>query len=237
MIPPSLGCKWDNDGLMCCPDPHREVRKTLISLDMTERAAEIAVSEGYDVVVTHHPMIFRPLKGITDGMHIKLIRAGVSVFSFHTRYDALPDGVNRILASTLGLNVISEGFSDGIGLICESPETDFMTLVKNVKSRLGAPDIKYAGKNATCGKIALLGGDCDNSFASDAIMQGCDTLITGSVGYNTMIDSARAGMNVIAAGHYYTEAPSLRGLEKIIKKTDGLIETKILAFTDEQVMI
>ena len=78
-IPGSFRSPWDNDGIMCCPEPFREARKALISLDVTEFASETAVSEGYDVIVTHHPMIFRPIKGITDGMHIKLIRSGISV--------------------------------------------------------------------------------------------------------------------------------------------------------------
>ena len=236
-IPGSFRCPWDNDGIMCCPEPFREARKALISLDVTEFASETAVSEGYDVIVTHHPMIFRPIKGITDGMHIKLIRAGISVFSFHTRFDAMPGGVNHILASKLGLRIVAEGLSEGVGLICESDCRDFAALTKEVKSRLAAPDVRFAGKNTMCSRIALLGGDCDHSFAEAAYAAGCDTLIAGSIGYNTMIDSARTGMNVIAAGHFHTEFPSRIGLEKIISGIDNGIKTRILSYTDEKVLI
>jgi sporulation protein YabP len=115
-IPTSLSCEWDNDGLMCCPDPDREVHKVLIALDVTGEVADEAVEGDFDVVVSHHPLIFKPIRSLTvdDGVGAKLmsfVRAGISVMSFHTRLDAAGGGVNDRLAEELGL-IDVESFDD-----------------------------------------------------------------------------------------------------------------------------
>ena len=94
MIPTDLSCEWDNDGLLCCPDGTREVRRALIVLDVTAEAVDLALKEGYDVILSHHPMIFKGLKEINEENYIankviRLLRGGVSVLSFHTRLDAV----------------------------------------------------------------------------------------------------------------------------------------------------
>ena len=73
-IPTSLSCEWDNDGLMCCPDPDREVHRVLIALDVTGEVADEAVEGDFDVVVSHHPLIFKPIRSLTtdDGVGAKL---------------------------------------------------------------------------------------------------------------------------------------------------------------------
>ena len=97
-IPRSLSYEWDNDGLMCCPDGEREVRRVLVALDATADVCDKAILEGYDVILTHHPFIFKGLRAIDDASAISakaiaLIKEGVSVMSFHTRLDALEGGV------------------------------------------------------------------------------------------------------------------------------------------------
>ena len=92
-IPRALSCDWDNDGLMVCPDDTKEVRRVLVALDITAAVAEHAIKEGYDLVVSHHPLIFHPLKAVAPGEAtvnkvIRLLTSGVSAMSFHTRLDA-----------------------------------------------------------------------------------------------------------------------------------------------------
>ena len=108
-IPRTLSCSWDNDGLMCCPDPEAEVRRVLVALDVTAEVAETAIAGRYDAVVSHHPLVFRPLRAVEPGdavakKVIRLLSAGVSVMSFHTRLDAVCGGVNDTLAAALGLS-------------------------------------------------------------------------------------------------------------------------------------
>ena len=105
-IPPSLSCDWDNDGLMCCADETKEIRRVLIALDMTAEVIKKAIAEGYDLILSHHPLIFSPLRAVTPMDHIArrfidLIRADIAAMSFHTRLDAVEGGVNDILAAEL----------------------------------------------------------------------------------------------------------------------------------------
>ena len=74
-IPRDLSCEWDNDGLACCPDPERQVKRVLLALDITEETVARAIDGGYDVILAHHPLIFRPIKALTPdyGVPAKLI--------------------------------------------------------------------------------------------------------------------------------------------------------------------
>ena len=99
---------WDNDGLMCSPDGERQVRRALISLDVTEEIVDYAIEWNFDLIISHHPLIFRPIKKVTDDNHVsrkvvKLIANGISVFSFHSRLDKASGGVNDRLANILGI--------------------------------------------------------------------------------------------------------------------------------------
>ena len=66
-VPRALSCDWDNDGLMCCPDPGAEVRRVLVALDVTGDTVRRAIDGGYDLIVPHHPTIFRPLRALGPG--------------------------------------------------------------------------------------------------------------------------------------------------------------------------
>ena len=88
-MPPSLREDWDNDGMMCCPDTKAEVKRVLVSLDVTEEIVDYAIDRGFDLIISHHPLIFKPISSVTDSGNvsrkiIKLIESGVSVFSFHS---------------------------------------------------------------------------------------------------------------------------------------------------------
>lgn len=221
-IPGSLSCDWDNDGLMCCPDPGREVKKLLFTLDVTGGAAEYAVKNGYDAIISHHPMIFRPLKSLTSPKLISLVTRGISVMSFHTRFDAVPGGVNAVLARLVGLENAVPFSCDGIGLIGDlRTPIPAAELAKRLKCRLGSDCVRMAGKRL-CRRVAVVGGDGKDCFA-DALAAGCDTYLTGSMSYNSMTDAAESGVNIITAGHFYTENPALDRLSRIALEADKSI--------------
>ena len=69
-IPESLSEEWDNDGIMCCADDNREVKRVLVSLDVTEEIVDYAIAEGFDLIISHHPLIFKPLESVTLENHI-----------------------------------------------------------------------------------------------------------------------------------------------------------------------
>ncbi len=211
LIPKSLSCDWDNDGLMCSPDERREAEKILCVLDVTEGAVDYAVENGFDLIISHHPLIFNKLSALNSENHIakkvlKLLKNGISVFSFHTRADMFDDGVNTRLASLLGLSKL-ERFGVGeelmgcVGFLPNPVEiAEFCVLIKE---KLHAPVVLSGGSRSVY-KVALLGGD-GKDFVDAAIECGADTYLSGRISYNIMAEADEMGINLIEAGHYYTE--------------------------------
>lgn len=211
-IPASLSCEWDNDGLMVCPDGSRAVRRVLCTLDVTDEAVAYAEENGFDLILSHHPLIFKPLSSLTEEAPvprkvIRLLQAGISVISLHTRADAVLGGVNDRLARMLGLSEIAL-FGDTlemIGRIGElerpMPLSDFATWAKAV---LGAPAVLVADANRPVRRVAVCGGD-GRSFVDAAIRAGADTYVSGRIGYHEMTDAPERALNMIEAGHYFTE--------------------------------
>lgn len=235
LYPTSLSSSWDNDGLMCCPDSDREVKKVLVSLDATMEALEYAIEGGFDTVLTHHPLIFKGLKALNDGDIVGrrvlcAVKAGISVISLHTRLDAGEGGVNDTLASLLGLSdVYSFGDMDNptLGRIGTTDLSTAEDLAKKIKEATGVPAVSsYVCRPIK--KVAVVGGG-GGDLISDARRAGADTLVTGESGYNRSLDAGEDGMNVFIAGHYYTEAPVcniLKGLAESIAGAEAEIFEK-----------
>lgn len=224
-IPCSLSCEWDNDGLMCCPDPSREVSRVLVALDVTEDVVDRALEGGYDLIVSHHPIIFKGMKRVTEQDFsarklIKLIRAGISVFSFHTRLDAVDGGVNDTLASLIGLENVTPFGDEGIGRIGELTEcVDAQTLAKRVKDVLGADGVYLADACRPCRRVAVLGGNGGDDTEA-AIAAGADTYISGELKFHSMTDARDMGVNLIEAGHFFTELPVCQVLVRMLCEID-----------------
>lgn len=235
-IPSALSCEWDNDGLMCCPDALREVENILIALDVTERVVEIAIEGGYDLILAHHPLIFRGVKHLSqeDGTARKLlalVKNGISAMSFHTRLDAVEGGVNDVLAELLGLSETAPCGDEAIGRIGSLPEEmraeDFARRVKEV---LGAPVVKLGDGRRSVSRVAVLGGSGkDDVYA--AMAAGADTYVTGELAYHQLVDAPEMGLNLIEAGHFYTEYPVCKRLEALARELDPTVKTTI-CFSD-----
>lgn len=231
-IPSALSCEWDNDGLMCCPDASREVRKILIALDVTEGVVEKAIEGGYDLILAHHPLIFRGVKHLSEENEaerklIMLVKNGISVMSFHTRLDAVEGGVNDILAQLFGLSDVRPFGDEGIGRIGSLPEKvsveDFARRVKDV---LKAPVVKLAKGCETVSRVAVLGGSGkDDLYAATAA--GADTYVTGELSYHQLVDAPETGVSLIEAGHFYTEYPVCRRLETLARELDPTALTTV----------
>lgn len=226
-IPSSLSCEWDNDGLMCCPDPDREVRRVLLTLDVTQAAAEYAEEKGFDAIISHHPLIFRPLPSLISRKLIRLVRNNITVMSFHTRLDKLDNGVNRVLAEKIGITDASAFSEEGIGLIGTLEEPVMPELFcEIIKKSLDCPVLELVTAGLPCSRIAVVGGDGKDCL-SDAVRAGCDTYLTGSMSYNSLTDASEIGINIIAAGHFFTENPVLEKIEQIIKTIDRGIRCEL----------
>ena len=228
-LPATLSCEWDNDGLMCCPDPEAPVKRVLFTLDVTEEAVAYAIRGGFDLLVSHHPLIFRPLTAIVDPKLIRLTQSGIAVMSFHTRLDAAEGGVNDALAARLGLEETARFHPDGIGVIGYLPqpmtEEDFASLVK---ARLGVERIEIVTADRLCHRVAVVGGE-GKDYVAAAVAAGADTFLTGSMGYHPMTDAAGLGVSIVTAGHYHTEQPVLARLAERVTALASEVSFEIYA--------
>lgn len=225
IIPCELSESWDNDGRMLVSSD-KEIKSVLVALDVTPEVAEVAINGGYDLIVTHHPLIFKPLRGIVDPMLVSLIQAEVSVFSFHTRLDTVEGGVNDCLASALELKNV-EPFCE-MGRVGETDEILFEEFLDMVKNTLGCERINYVKGKDTVKKVALLGGG-GKDFWADA-SRVADVYITGEMSYNTMLDAHKVGFSVIEAGHFHTEFPVCERICDLLLEADEGLNVDIMKF-------
>ena len=225
VIPCELSEDWDNDGRMLISSD-KEIKNVLVALDVTPEVAEVAINGGYDLIVTHHPLIFKPLRGIVDPMLVSLIQAQVSVFSFHTRLDTVEGGVNDCLAATLGLKNV-EPFCE-MGRVGDIDEMSFDEFVIKVKQALGCDRVNFVKGTDTVKRVALLGGGGKDFWADAAKV--ADVYITGEMSYNTMLDAHKAGFSVIEAGHFHTEFPVCDRICDMLLEADGGLNVDIMKF-------
>ena len=230
-IPDTLREQWDNDGLMCAPDVTREVSKVLLTLDVTEELVDYAIEQGFDLIVSHHPLIFKPISAINEHNHvarklIKLIENEISVFSFHTRADKVKGGVNDRLCELLGIEG-AEPFGEGelgrVGYVEQMTLEDFLY---KVKTTLSADVVKYSDGYNAVRRVALVGGD-GKDFVADAIRSGADTYLSGRISYNVMEEAAEMGINLIEAGHYFTEQPLMEFFKEILLDLDSTLYIEV----------
>jgi len=231
-IPSDLRESWDNDGVMCLPDGSSEIVRALVALDVTKEIVDYAIERGFDLIVSHHPLVFKPLSSIDEENHIarkliKLICSGITVFSFHTRADKLVGGVNDRLADILGM-YDAEPFGDGdlgrIGTIDEPME--IQDFAYRVKQLIGADAVRYADGFSDVHKVAVVGGD-GKGYVKAAIDAGADTFLSGRIGYNVMEEATEMGINLIEAGHFYTEAHISEFFRDLINEFDPNIYVEI----------
>ena len=210
---------WDNVGLLC-GSAGQEVHKILVALDPFEGVCREAADKGADLLVTHHPLIFRPRTSVTDGDDVGrsilfLAKHGISALNAHTNLDCAPGGVNDVLAETLGLadvevldpmGVDGQGRPWGLlraGTVADQPLAQFLA---HVKTRLSAQGLRYVDGGRPVRKVAVGGGACGDELPA-VLAAGCDTFVTADVKYNEFYDAKAEGVNLIDAGHFATENP------------------------------
>ncbi len=232
-IPETLREVWDNDGLMCASDSSVEVKRALVTLDVTEEVVDYAISGGFNLILSHHPLIFKPLGSITEDSHIarkviELIKNDIAVISLHTRADKVEGGVNDILAEILGIKDTSPFGEGGLGRIGSLKEElsveDFSYLLKGL---LECDGVKVADAYLPVSRVAVVGGD-GKSFVHDAIAMGADTYVSGRIGYNVMTEAAEMGINLIEAGHFFTEHPVTEYFKSLLLSADGNMYVEVL---------
>ncbi|MDO4987468.1 MAG: Nif3-like dinuclear metal center hexameric protein [Synergistes sp.] len=231
-IPKAWAEEWDNFGLMF-GDTDAEVTKVAVSLDATPQTVSSAAACGCGLLVTHHPVIFRPFKSLTNDTlagrtMISAVKSNTAVYAAHTNWDNSPEGVNYSLASLIGLIGIrplvpAENGSWGVCAVGDlpSPVSPF-ELTELLHKHWGVSRVFcYAQKTAYIRKIAVGGGAC-KEFWRDAFASGADTFITADVSYHIKEEAAACGLNLIVCDHGEMERASLPSLKKVIEEATGI---------------
>lgn len=208
--PKSDAAAWDNVGHLV-GDPQAQVRRVLVSLDITEAVVDEAVAAGADVIVSHHPVMnctWHPVQTVRSDtaqgrILIKMLRSGISAICMHTNLDAAQGGVNDVLAAKLGLTGLSMLNDEKIGRIgtlnYEKPLVEFTRFV--IES-LGCNGLRYTDCGKPVHRVAVGGGACSD-YIADAAALGCDTFVTADLRYHEFLDTHE--LNLIDAGHFPTE--------------------------------
>ena len=224
---------FDNAGLLVGRGD-AQVERVLVALDITTEVIREAVDMGAQLVVAHHPVIFHPLKAVSDAdvtgeKVLVLAEHHIAAICAHTNLDAAQGGINDLLAQRLGLVEIThlhpdgedeQGRTYGIGRVGTRRTRDRMDtadFARMVKSALGASGVRYMDAGEPVCRVAVGGGSC-GSMLSDAIRAGCDTFVTADVKYDVFLEAKELGINLLDAGHFATEnvvvEPLARGLRE-----------------------
>ena len=231
LYPDSLRADWDNDGIMCADSLEKEVHSVLISLDVTSDVISYAIDNNFDTIISHHPLVFHSQKSLnptsyTQAKLIELIKNGINVMSFHTRLDSAEGGVNDTLCDILELQNVQIDPEESIGRIGDfDEEMELPAFAELVKDLLCAPFVLFSGARAVK-RVYVVGGD-GKDLIDRAISLGADTLLTGRASYNTAIDAEDMGLNIVEAGHFYTENPVCASIEDDVLLIDPEIRTEI----------
>jgi len=237
----SLAETWDNVGLLI-GSPLDQVTSILIGLDPTSQLISQADELHSELVITHHPVIFHPLKALRvdqpEGRIIsKALAKKINIIGCHTNLDSAHGGVSDVLAQTLGVSapqpLVAADSCDlkcGLGrignLAAAVPVEDFLATLDKA---LTPPWLLEAGpRPQKISRVAVCGGSCSD-FAQTALIQGADVFITAEIKHSTARWAEESGLWLIDAGHFATENPAMAALQAMLTREcaqDG-IQVKI----------
>ncbi|MBR4196406.1 MAG: Nif3-like dinuclear metal center hexameric protein [Synergistaceae bacterium] len=227
--PFSLCEEWDNSGLLV-GNADDEIKRIGVCLDAVTEAVTEADGLGCNVIVAHHPVIFRPVKAITANTEqgraiMEAVRHNISIIAAHTNWDKAAGGVNDILGALIGLKHPESLGAFGVcGVI--SPRMKLNAFAEHVKSSwsLSRLDV-YPGGSKTVSRVALCGGS-GAEFWRSAKNIGADVYITADMKYHEISDAVNDGMTIALCDHGEMERVSVR---QLAHKIEGCgIETVIL---------
>jgi len=212
--------EWDNVGLMV-GNQESPVKSVLIALDPSLEVIRSAVDNGYDLVLTHHPLIIKAieridLQEVTSQKIAMLIQARINLVSMHTNLDKAPGGVADELAKRIGLSDIRVYDAMRTGTI-QAP----VPLMQWVKG-LGFHTSRLVEAHKEVSRVAVCPGS-GMEYSRQAHSLGCDTFVTGDVRYHAGLDAQEMGMNVVDLGHFGTEEIIITPLaEKLRNELKGV---------------
>ena len=227
--PRELQESYDNSGLQI-GDPGMEVKAALLCLDVTEDILEEAISKECNMIVSHHPLLFKGLRSITgesvgERIVIKALKHDVAIYSAHTNLDSAWDGVSHEIAHTIGLTDLqvlvpgSSGPMTGLGLTGRLPKpVPAMEFLRNVKEKFRSKCLRYSTRTPklVVRTVAVCGG-AGGSMIKSAIDAGADVYVTGDLKYHDFTDY---GLDILLAdiGHFESELCAEKIFSRVIRE-------------------
>ena len=213
LIPPQLQDEWDNSGWQFIGD-NKEIKSILTCVDVTREVIDQAIAEDVNLIISHHPILFKSTKSINYDNFIseKLIKAiehGIAIYSSHTAIDINANGLNTYVFKKMGfkskkklsLTIDKHGYGD----IDEFPKRRAWDLIEQIKERLDLDHVIFYGDEyKEVGKIALVTGS-GSSFIGDCIKEDVELFITADISHHNALDALEQGLMVIDLGHYKSE--------------------------------
>lgn len=240
---------WDNSGFLV-GRKEAPVIGILVTLDITPETICEAEAHGCSLIVSHHPVIFNPVKRLTDENYdslrlLMLVEKGIAAICCHTCLDSSIGGVNDVLAAKCGLinttvlEVCGEhnGQPCGIGRVGELAEAvpleDYMETLRAV---LGSNGLRYCSGGKPVHNVAVGGGAC-GSMLREVLALGCDTFVTADLKYDHFLEAKAMGLNLIDAGHFPTENPVMEPVRQWlteafpdVKVTKSTVHSEIISY-------
>ena len=226
-VPLKLAEDWDNVGLIV-GRRDTSVQSVMTCLTLTPDVAAEAIAKDVQLIVSHHPVLFRGAKKITDGnaegrMLLDLVEAGVAVYSPHTAFDSARSGINQSLAESFGLTsvqpirvntddaALGSGRFGDLSAACTLAE--FLAVVRKAAN---AQYVEFSGdRQSSVSRVGIACGAA-GEFLSDVIAVGCDTFVTGETRFHTALEARTKGLNLILLGHYSSERPAVESLASVL---------------------
>lgn len=225
--PKGLQESYDNTGLQV-GNPDMEVSAVLLCLDVTEEVLEEAIERHCNLIVTHHPLLFKGLKEVTgrtatERIVIRAIRENVAIYSAHTNLDSAWEGVSHEIAHILHIHSLrvldpkEDNPNAGLGVIGDIQPTPKLEFLRKIKDAFKVRSLRYSGQSPqlVVRKVAVCGG-AGASLIRAAIAAGADMIVTGDVKYH---DFTTYGLDIIIAdiGHYESELCTKELFSRIIR--------------------
>ena len=231
IAPYNAKCEWDNCGILV-GDKDKEIKKIGFTLDLTSEVLSDAINNNVDLIITHHPIIFRPVKNFLKGnLAYELAVSGISAISAHTSFDCANGGVNDVLCELLEIKN-TEGVPDEecpipmarIGEIEPMSSVDF---AKKVADVLGTT-CRVADSENIIKKVAVCGGSGPDDLIFTSAQMVADAVVTGEIKHHIFLAAKEIGITAIQAGHFETENPAVSALMKYIKNEFNDVECILL---------
>ncbi|MDF7822475.1 Nif3-like dinuclear metal center hexameric protein [Pontiellaceae bacterium B12227] len=230
IAPLHLAEDWDNVGLLINPLKPKNIKRVLLTIDLTEAVADEAIAGKFDLIMAYHPILFRPANRFNasnayDRTVMKLIQKNIAVYSPHTALDAVIGGVNDWLADAVGEGEVSvlqplENSDAGQGRLVELKKpVKFKTLAGRIKKYLDLKNVRVASpaKDQPIQTVALCAGAGTSAFEGVE----ADCYLTGEMSHHNVLASTLSGSHVILCEHTNTERGYLPSFGKILAKALG----------------